>query len=82
MLGFKEQISKCEDLPQPKSNRGQKVTTILEAFITGIWSGYNRFMHTEVTRHDIALGRMLDWESVTTQDTYKRFFSKFNQATN
>jgi hypothetical protein len=81
-IGFREQISKCEDLPQPKSNRGHKVTTILEAFITSIWCGANRFMHTEVTRHDVALGRMFDWESVPAQDTYKRFFGKFNQATN
>ncbi|PXY40395.1 hypothetical protein DMB65_12330 [Flavobacterium cheongpyeongense] len=50
-IGFREHISKCEDLPQPKSNRGHKVTTIIEAFITSVWCGANRFMHTEATRH-------------------------------
>lgn len=81
-IGFREHISKCEDLPQPKSNRGHKVTTIIEAFITSVWCGANRFMHTEVTRHDIALGRVFDWKEIPAQDTYKRFFGKFNQATN
>ena len=56
-IGFKNQILSCEDLPQPQSNRGHKVSTILEAFITSIWCGANRFMHTEVTRHDVALGK-------------------------
>lgn len=38
---------------------------------------------TEVSRHDVALGRIFDWEDIPpAQDTYKRFFSKFNQATN
>ena len=81
-IGFREHISKCEDLPQPQSNRGHKVSTIIEAFVTSIWCGANRFLHTEVTRHDIALGRIFDWEHIPAQDTYKRFFSKFNQATN
>lgn len=36
-IGFKNQILSCEDLPQPQSNRGHKVSTILEAFITSIW---------------------------------------------
>ena len=39
-------------------------------------------MHTEVTRHDVALGKIFDWKQTPAQDTYKRFFSKFNQATN
>lgn len=39
-------------------------------------------MHTEVTRHDVALSKIFDWKEAPAQDTYKRFFSKFNQATN
>ena len=35
-IGFKEQILKCENSPQPQSNRGHKVSVILEAFITSI----------------------------------------------
>jgi hypothetical protein len=81
-ISFRERIIKCADLPQPRSNRGHKVTTIVEAFITSIWCGANRFMHTEVTRHDIALGRIFDWDDIPAQDTYKRFFGEFNQTTN
>jgi hypothetical protein len=81
-IGFREQISNCKDLPQPGSNRGHKVTTIIEAFITSVWCGANRFLHTEVTRHDIALGKIFDWDDIPAQDAYKRFFAKFDQATN
>lgn len=81
-IGFRDQISNCKDLPQPGSNRGHKVTTIIEAFITSVWCGANRFLHTEVTRHDIALGKIFDWDEIPAQDAYKRFFAKFDQATN
>lgn len=39
-------------------------------------------MHTEVTRHDAALGKIFEWKNTPGQDTYKRFFSKFTQTTN
>jgi hypothetical protein len=81
-IGFKDQILKCDDLPQPQSNRGHKVSVIIEAFITSIWCGANRFMHTEVTRHDATLGKIFNWNSTPAQDTYKRFFNKFDQTTN
>lgn len=81
-IGFKDEVLKCTDLPQPQSNRGHKVSTILEAFITSIWCGANRFMHTEVTRHDVALGKIFHWDVTPAQDTYKRFFNKFDQTTN
>ena len=32
-IGFREQINSCSDLPQPNSNRGHKVSKIIEAFI-------------------------------------------------
>jgi len=50
--------------------------------ITGIWCGANKFMHTEVTRHDKALGKISDWEETPGQDAYKSFFGKFTQAMN
>jgi len=81
-IGFRSFIESNTDLPESKSNRGYKTATIIESFITSIWCGANRFMHTEVTRHDSALGRIFDWKETPAQDTYKRFFSKFNQATN
>lgn len=81
-IGFRSFIESNTDLPESKSNRGYKTATIVESFIASIWCGANRFMHTEVTRHDTALGRVFDWRETPAQDTYKRFFSKFNQATN
>ena len=80
--GFRELIEKNEDLPQSGSNRGYKTATIIEGFITSIWCGANRFLHTEVTRHNSALGKIFDWKNTPGQDTYKRFFSKFTQAKN
>ena len=80
--GFRELVEKNKDLPQPGSNRGYACTTIIEAFITSIWCGANRFLHTETTRNDAALAQIFDWERVPGQDTYKRFFSKFTQTTN
>jgi len=80
--GFRDVVDQNIDLPQSGSNRGYKTSTILESFITSIWCGANRFLHTEVTRHDAALGKIFNWQNTPGQDTYKRFFSKFNQATN
>jgi hypothetical protein len=81
-IGFREVVEANKDLPESKSNRGYKTSTIIEGFITSIWCGANRFMHTEVTRHDMALSKIFDWKHAPAQDTYKRFFSKFTQATN
>jgi len=80
-IGFRELIDSNTDLPESKSNRGYKTSTIIEGFITSIWCGANRFMHTEVTRHDVALSKIFDWKEAPAQDTYKRFFSKFKQPT-
>jgi len=81
-IGFREAIVKQEDLPRPGSNRGYDPATIIEGFITSIWCGANRFLHTEVTRHDLALSKIFGWKRTPGQDTYKRFFSKFTQASN
>jgi hypothetical protein len=81
-IGFRELVESNMDLPESKSNRGYSKSVIVEGFITSIWCGANRFMHTEVTRHDAALGKIFDWKEAPAQDTYKRFFSKFNQVTN
>jgi Transposase DDE domain group 1 len=39
-------------------------------------------LHTEVTRADIALSKIFDWNKVPGQDAYKRYFNKFTQVTN
>jgi len=81
-IRFREVIEKSVNLPHPGSNRGYQTSTIVESFITSIWCGANRFLHTEVTRHDPALGKIFNWKTMPGQDTYKRFFSKFTQAKN
>ena len=81
-IGFRELVEKNLDLPQSGSNRGYQTPTIIEGFITSIWCGANKFLHTEVTRHDVALSKIFDWKNTPGQDTYKRFFTKFNQAKN
>lgn len=81
-IGFREVLEGCAALPQPGSNRGYKPADIIESFIVSVWCGANRFLHTEVTRHDPALGRIFGWKRVPGNDTYKRFFSKFSQARN
>lgn len=81
-IGLKQVISACPDLPQPKSNRGYDPSTIIESFLVSIWSGANRFLHTEVTRHDKTLGDIFNWKKTPGQDTFKRFFGKFTQSIN
>jgi hypothetical protein len=81
-IGFKAQIEQCPHLPQSGSNRGYSPKTIIESFIVSVWCGANRFMHTELTRHDSVLKKIFEWKQSPAQDTYKRYFSKFTQAIN
>lgn len=81
-IGFRDQIRQCSYLPTQGSNRGHNIVDLLEAFIVSVWCGANRFLHTEVTRNDAALGSIFGWKKVPGQDAYKRYFNKFTQATN
>jgi len=81
-IGFKSQVEGCHDLPQPGSNRGYTPLSILESFLVSIWCGANKFMHTEVTRHDEVLKKIFGWKQCPSQDVYKRYFSKFTQGIN
>lgn len=81
-IDFKGKVEGCKDLPQPGSNRGYSPLSIIESFLVSIWCGANRFMHTEITRHDQALKKIFGWLQAPAQDVYKRYFSKFTQTTN
>jgi Transposase DDE domain group 1 len=81
-INFSEALKSCPDLPSPRSNRGYDAQTIIESFIVSIWGGANRFLHTEVVRHDKALSKIFEWKRTPGQDTYKRFFAKFDMAKN
>jgi hypothetical protein len=81
-IGFKQQIAQCRSLPAQYSNRGHDIDVLIESFITSIWCGASRFMHTEVTRADSALAKIFGWETTPGQDAYKRYFNKFGQIIN
>jgi hypothetical protein len=81
-IGFRSQLEQCDSLPVSLSNNSYKKEVLLESFITSIWCGASRFLHTEVTRADKALGKIFDWEKTPAQDAYKRYFGKFTQNTN
>lgn len=81
-IAFRSQVENCIDLPQPGSNRGYSPASIIESFLVSIWCGANRFLHTEVTRHDKALKKIFGWERCPGQDVYKRYFAKFTQGIN
>jgi len=77
-MGVREQLSSYDFIPQPGSNRGYSPLDIIESFMVSIWCGANRFLHTEVTRHDKALIKIFGWKKAPGNDTYKRFFKKFD----
>lgn len=81
-IRLKEVVNRCPDLPGPGSNRGYSSLGIIEAFLVSVWCGANRFLHTEVTRHDRALTRIFGWDRAPGNDTYKRYFAKFSQRIN
>ena len=81
-IRFRKQVGACMDLPQPGSNRGYSPATIIESFLVSVWCGANRFMHTEITRHDAVLKKIFGWAQCPAQDVYKRYFAKFSQAIN
>ena len=81
-IGFREQIENCSALPVSQSNNSYKKETLIESFITSIWCGANRFLHTEITRSDKALGKIFGWQKIPAQDAYKRYFGKFTLGIN
>ena len=81
-IGFHNAVENCSALPQPGSNRGYKPLSIIESFLVSIWSGANKFLHTEITRHDLALCDIFGWKQMPGNDAFKRFFRKFGQADN
>ena len=72
-MGFRKVVNDQADLPVPGSNRGYPATTIVEAFMVSIWCGANRFLHTEVTRHDNALSKIFNWNRTPGQDIQTLF---------
>ena len=55
-IKFRELTEDNLELLKSGSNLEYKSSTIIEGLLTSIWCGANRFLHTEVNRHNIALG--------------------------
>lgn len=80
-MGFSEQLASL-NLPKQNSNRGYSPVQLLSSFMTGVWSGANRFEHFEVCRHDQVLRQIFGWKQGAGHRAFMRYFEKFNQATN
>jgi len=80
-IDFKQMLTEL-DLPKPSSNRGYQPEQIILSFLVSVWCGANKFLHTEVTRHDDVISKIFNWKRICGQDTYKRFFNKFSQKKN
>ncbi len=81
-INFHQVIEACANLPPAGSNRSYTARVIIESFIVNVWCGATRFLHTEIGRHDYPLAKIFGWNRHPGQDTYKRFFRKFDFARN
>lgn len=73
-----------QDLPLPEqgSNRGYSPEQLLVQFLVSVWCGANCFEHLEVTRSDEVIRKVFGWERMAGHRAIKRYFEKFDQATN
>jgi hypothetical protein len=69
-------------LPKSGSNRGYEPEAIISSFWLSVWCGANKFIHTEVTRQDKVMQQVYGLKAIPSHTTIKRFFNKFNLATN
>jgi len=77
---IKEKIASY-GLLAPGSNAGYPVVEMFESFWISIWLGANRFSHTSVLQHDKVLQKIFGLRRATSNDTYRRFFQKFDLET-
>jgi hypothetical protein len=63
---------------EPGSNAGYSVTEVFTSFFVSVWLGANRFSHTAILQHDKVLQRIFGLSRAPSNDTYRRFFQKFN----
>lgn len=69
------------DLRESGSNAGYSNREMFESFWINIWLGANRFAHTSVLQHDQVLQRIFGLKRAPSNDTYRRFFQKFDLET-
>lgn len=56
-MGVFQAVQSC-DLPAPGSNRGYDPVQLIEQRMVSIWSGANRFVHSDITRLPVYLVRL------------------------
>jgi hypothetical protein len=81
----KMQFDDClANLPMPVqgSNRGYSPIQLIKQFISSVWSGANKFEHTEVTRQDEVIRQIWGFKRMAGHKSFQRFFNKFDLATN
>lgn len=69
------------NLPEAGSNAGYSNKDIFESFWVSIWLGANRFAHTSVLKYDKVLQKIFGLKRAPSNDTYRRFFQKFDFET-
>lgn len=69
------------NLPESGSNAGYSNKDIFESFWVSIWLGANRFAHTSILQHDKVLQKIFGFKRAPSNDTYRRFFQKFDLET-
>ena len=63
---------------EPGSNAGYSVSEMFTSFFVSVWLGANRFAHTSILQHDKVLQRIFGLNRAPSNDTYRRFFQKFD----
>jgi len=69
------------NLKESASNAGYSNREMFESFWINIWLGANRFSHTSVLQHDKVLQKIFGLKRAPSNDTYRRFFQKFDLET-
>jgi hypothetical protein len=76
--GIKNYLSSDPHLPASRSNAGYNPVHLLEAFWVSVFVGANRFSHTAILRLDKTLAEIFGWKRCPSDNTYERFFRKFD----
>jgi hypothetical protein len=80
-VNFEQMIQELP-LPSQGSNRGYSPDQLIQQFLTSVWCGANCFEQLEVTRADEVIRQLFGWERMAGHRAVKRYFEKFDQATN
>jgi len=68
-------------LSEPGSNAGYSTSEMFTSFFISIWLGASRFAHTSILQHDTVLQKIFGLSRAPSNDTYRRFFQKFDFET-